>query len=265
MINSNSNQTVKLVKSLMLKKCRDKSGLFIVEGERFVSDIPNWLEIEFYALSESFSKYNCIFRRDTVKYILSDSVFRGLTDTVNPQGILAVCRKMLLSIDEMFSSTNEGTILVLEEIKDPGNVGTIIRTADAFGVRAVFLSENTVDIYNPKVLRSTMGSIFNIPIFNCMNIDSIISKLKSKNITIYGTSLESENYCWIEKLNKDAAFIIGSEAFGISEKTKKSCDVLLKIPMKGSAQSLNAAVASSIVIYEAFRQNEKVQTNVIVD
>lgn len=145
-------------------------------------------------------------------------------------------------------------IIILDEIQDPGNMGTIIRTADAFGASGVVLTPNCVDIYNPKVVRSTMGSLFHIPIAQVEDKIQLIEELKNKHVKIYATSLESANYVYDIDFRRDFALVIGNESKGISQQILDLADNIVKIPIMGNAESLNAAIASSIIMYETVRQ-----------
>lgn len=264
MITNNTSRTSKLIKSLMLKKNRDKLNLFIAEGLRFVSEIPESVYIEFYVYTDAFISKNCNFefRENVYRHLCSEKAFLDFSETASPQGILAVCRKICYDRKRLMDNNAKGTYIILEGLKDPGNLGTIIRTACAAGVKAIFLTKNTIDLYNPKVLRSTMGSIFNVPVIQNLCMEELLEALKTKGIPIIGTSPRANVNYYDADLEKHAAIIIGSEDSGMSKKAEKYCDILIKIPMEGEAESLNAAVAASILMYEAFRQRNVRRTDV---
>lgn len=255
MIESRQNKLFKQTVSLQSKKERDKLGLFIVEGERLVSEIPEDWETEYYMISDSFYKNNRNFdlKPNVNKNIVADSIFKSISDTVSPQGILAVCKQKSFSINSILKKTKP-LFLILEKISDPGNLGTMIRTADAAGADAVILSEGCVDLYNSKVIRSTMGSVFHLPIYQNINLELFADELKKNNVRIFAAHLDGINYHYNVDLKSGAAVLIGNEANGLTAEITKKADELVKIPLVGKAESINASVACGILIYEAVRQ-----------
>ncbi len=251
-----TNKISKQIKSLKERKHRDETGLFVSEGLRFVNEIPKDFEVEYYAFSESFSKDNSldIYEKRAECYIFDDKTFKDISDTNNPQGIIAVCRKKLFDIKKLIEENDKGLYIITEELNDPGNLGTIIRTADACGADGVFLSKGSVDLYNSKVLRSTMGSVFHVPIITDIDIKQCVEMFKQNRITLYAAHLKGVKTPYECDLKQTAAFVIGNEARGLSEETAKMCDTLIKIPMPGKAESLNASVAAAVLMYEAVRQ-----------
>ena len=189
---------------------------------------------------------------DTEKFIVPDKLFSEISDTENPQGILAVLKIETHSIDEIKLRNN--FILVLDSIQDPGNLGTIIRTADAAGVDGVVLSRGCVDLYNPKVLRATMGSIYHVPVYYNEDINNTVKVLKQNGSTVYAAHLDGINNYFDMDMKRKIVIIIGNEANGISEEVVRIADHLVKIPIIGSSESLNAAIAASLIMYEAVRQ-----------
>ena len=248
-----TNKTAKLIKSLKEKKYRDRDWLFVVEGERFVGEIMDNCEIEFMVFSESYAALKDVSEYKKA-FVFSDKIFKEFSETSNPQGIIAVCRKKTFSIDEVIEKNAGGIYILAEDLNDPGNLGTIIRTADASGAAAVILSKGSVDLYNGKVLRSTMGSLFHIPVIENADIKQCIEKLKKSGITVFAAHLKGDRTLYDCNFKNPSAFVIGNEARGLSDETSKICDVLLKIPMPGKAESLNAAVAASVMMYEAVGQ-----------
>lgn len=253
-IDSIHNKIIKEVISLQNKKDRDKKGLFVLEGERLISEIPPECDVKYLIASDSYSgdineKYPL--------YKTSEAMFRKISDTINPQGILAVC-----SADNkpysLLSSEDKPLYIILENVMDPGNMGTIIRTADAAGADAVFLSKGCVDIYNPKVLRSTMGSVFHLPIYRNIDLTKLLSELNDKEIMTLGAHLKGNCTPYAVDMKKACAILIGNEANGLSETTSENASSLVRIPMPGKAESMNAAVAAAVLIYEAVRQRLEV-------
>lgn len=254
MIESAQNKLIKEIKALSDKKNRDESGLFIADGLRFVSEIPENMHIEKMFFSESYASKNDInmYSRKTQCFVVSDKLFASLSDTKNPQGIIALCRKMSYDINKIIKKN--GFYILAEEMNDPGNLGTVIRTAHAAGADGVLLSKGSVDLYNPKVLRSTMGSVFKIPVITNVDFDYATEIMKENGIKIYAAHLKGKKLPYDLNLKKGCAFMLGNEARGLSDKAAGMCDELVKIPMPGNAESLNASVAAAILIYETVRQ-----------
>ncbi len=247
------NKRIKLVKALSQKKERDKEGLFIAEGLRFVKEAKDRV---FTVVSDSFlaGEGRGLFLEGELLQV-PDGLFQAISATEHPQGILAVVRQKTYTLEELEGDA-KGLYLLAEEIQDPGNLGTILRTADACGADGVILTKGTVDVFNPKVLRSTMGSIFHIPVVMEVTAQQAIRWLHSKGIRIYAAHLRGEQTPYTLPLQEGCCFVIGNEAQGLREETAKACDQLVKIPMPGQAESLNAAVAAAILLYEAVRQRQ---------
>ena len=257
MIESTQNKIAKKITSLKQRKEREKQKLFVAEGTKFVSEIPKDWKIDLFAVSHSFALENDIsfYQNRANTFVVSDTIFRSMSDTQTPQGILAVCFQKQYDMDTLLEKNRKnGFYILAEKLNDPGNLGTIIRTADAGGVQAIFLSEESVDIYNPKVLRSTMGSIFHLPIFQNVALKNIIEKLHKYHVTVSAAHLKGKQYPYMLDLKQPCAFLIGNEANGLSKNTADLCDIYVKLPMIGQAESLNASVAAGILIYETVRQ-----------
>lgn len=240
-----TNRQYKEIRALIERgSARKKSGLFTGEGERFFEEIPKEL-IDTVVVSESFLEKHDM----PDACVLKDDAYRKLCDTKNPQGILAVIRKPETGQEDIFpSGPDEGTLIVLEGLQDPGNLGTIIRTAEAAGIRAVVMDRNTADIYSPKVVRSTMGSIFRVPFFYTEDLKQTLEGFKKEGVCIYAADLSGEDLNTV-KLKKKRAFVIGNEGSGLSEEISGMCDKKIRIPMKGKVESLNAAVAAALLMY----------------
>lgn len=257
LITSAQNKIIKQALSLQNKKEREKLGLFIIEGERFVSEIPKDWEVSHYIFSEDFYKKANLDNFQFKNYfIVSNQIFKKISETSTPQGILAICKMKNFDLNYVLNQKDPCFVL-LDRVMTPGNLGTIIRTADALGFNGIFLSQGCADIYNSKVLRSTMGSIFHLPVVKNCDFNILIDKLKEKNINIVATSLDTENYIYDIDLKSPTAIIIGNEARGISNDIIEKCDFLAKIPMLGKVESINASIAGSIVFYELVRQRLK--------
>lgn len=257
MITSTGNAKVKqLIQWQKKRKSRDEDKVFLAEGLRMTSEAPNDQILAVY-VSESFYK-----KHETElplaswgkKFeILSDSVFARVSDTSTPQGILTVMRQMEYTLDEIINSS-EALLLVLDNLQDPGNLGTVLRAGEAAGITGVILSRDCVDIYNPKVIRSTMGSIYRIPFLYVDKLTEIVPVLKKNNIKSFAAHLEGKHSYDEESYSGKTAFFIGNEGNGLREEVAKATDTYVRIPMCGQVESLNAAVAASILMFEAARQ-----------
>ena len=187
---------------------------------------------------------------------VENGVFRQMCDTQTPQGILTVLRQPSYELEDLLKE-EKPLLMVLEDLQDPGNAGTIIRTGDGAGVSGVFLTKTCVDITNPKVIRSTMGSIYRMPFLYVEDVVSLEKKLKEKGIRSFAAHLKGENSYDHESYKGGTAFFIGNEGKGLTDQAADAADCLIRIPMCGKVESLNAAMASGILMYEAARQRRE--------
>lgn len=185
--------------------------------------------------------------------IVADSVFRQMSDTQTPQGILTVLKKPSYTIEDILGGENP-LVMILEDLQDPGNAGTIFRTGEGAGVSGVFLTKTCVDITNPKVIRSTMGSVYRMPFLYVEDVVSLKAELKQKGIRTFAAHLKGKNSYDQENYQGGTAFLIGNEGNGLTEAAAEAADCLIRIPMCGKVESLNAAMAAGILMYEAARQ-----------
>lgn len=257
-INSNQNPLIKEIKSLNRKKHRWENRLFIIEGIKIIEEaIINEIKIRYIIISDSFLKSmdgDFFYQKSKSIYDLvkvNDNLFKHISDTENPQGIMAICEFNLRDLSEI-DSNRKLSLLFLDGIQDPGNMGTIIRTADAFNMDGLILGEGSVDPYNSKVVRSTMGSIFRVPLYICNNSLKTILEFKNNGFNIFVTSLDGDSIYNID-FDKKLLCVIGNEASGVAQEIQKIADSKIKIPMPGDAESLNAGVAASIIMYEVMR------------
>lgn len=253
-IESFKNKFIKEIKQLKAKKHRAEKKVFIAEGLAFVDEIPSSYKVICFIFSKSFTNKNHIelYERKAPVYILKDEIFESLSDTKTPQGIMAVVEEKRFSAEAV---VKKGDFFILcEEIKDPGNLGTIIRTADACGASGVFLTKGSVDLYSGKVLRSTMGSIFHIPIIQNADMENVMGLFKANGIFTMGAHLQGEKTPYDINLKNPCAILIGNESKGLSDEISRLSDSLVKIPMPGKAESLNASVAAAVLMYETLRQ-----------
>ena len=236
-ISSINNEYIKEISKLNEKKYRDKSNKYLIEGLHLVTEALKYDIIDTIIIREDFNY------ETNIKYIIvSSEVMKKLSDNPSIPKIMAVVNKK--------ESTIKGNkILLLDRLQDPGNLGTIIRSAVAFNFDTIILSNDTVDLYNSKVLRSTQGMLFNINILR-QDLTNVINELKNNNYTIYGTKVDNGyDVKEINNINK-FALIIGNEGTGISDNILKQCDKYLYIKMNNNCESLNAGVAASILMYE---------------
>lgn len=256
-ISSKDNDQIKYIKKLKDKKFRDEKNEYIVEGIKLVKEaIEENAKIKTIVICEDceyaesleqsilyeIAKYNCIY--------VTKKIFFSITDVVNPQGILAIVEKED-SIDKI--DYKEDIILALDGIQDPGNLGTILRTADSANLKQIILSADCADPYNPKVVRSTMGAIFRMNIITSENLAKTLQMVKKHKFEIVATSLDTDKSVYDIKFNKKV-IVIGNEANGVSKEILDLADQKVIIPMLGKTESLNASVAASIMIYEYVKE-----------
>jgi TrmH family RNA methyltransferase len=252
-ITTSKNSTYKYIKSLQQKKARVKEQRFTVEGIKSVSDAirSDW-NLKMVAVSEHFyssEDYDTFKNIKTV--IIKDELFDGLCETKTPQGIIAVIEMKDNTKEYHFKSS--GLYVYCDCISDPGNLGTIIRTADAAGIDGVILSDGCVDLYSPKTVRSSMGSFFNIDVINDKD-SKVLYNLKEEGFRLYSGVLSQKSKLYTEvDYTQPAVIIIGNEANGVKEEILSVSEHII-IPIHGSAESLNAAIAGAIIMYEAVKQ-----------
>lgn len=270
MITSTGNAKIRNIVQLKKKaKERDAQGVFLAEGIRMFQEVRQEVAaedlLEVY-VSESF------LRRPENRRLLSgvdyesvaDQVFAYMSDTQTPQGVICVVKqfhytvKQLLAGDRRISGAKkaEPLCMILENLQDPGNLGTILRTAEGAGVTGILLNEGCVDIYNPKVIRSTMGSILRMPFCYTANLRETLVQWKNSGVKLYAAHLKGKGSYTACDYRQASAFMIGNEGNGLSDEIVSMADTLIRIPMKGKVESLNASVAASVLMYEALRQRE---------
>lgn len=255
MITSASNAQIKNLIQLQKKgKARREQDVFVAEGIKMYREAPKEL-VERVYISKSFSE-----REEAAELldcrnleIVEDRIFQAAADTKTPQGILAVIRRQHYTLQQV-TAGKAPMLMVLENLQDPGNLGTILRTGEGAGVTGIILSADTVDIYNPKTIRSTMGSIYRMPFCYAENLGQVIGELKRRGITVYAAHLKGTKDYDAPDYRKGCGFLIGNEGNGLTEELAAQADEYIRIPMCGRVESLNAAVASAVLMYEAFRQ-----------
>ncbi|MDY5212877.1 TrmH family RNA methyltransferase [Intestinibacter sp.] len=255
-IKSKDNDKIKYTKSLLKTKGRNKEKKFIIEGYRILTlALECDAKLEYVFINEDFEKkqeHKVLLEELQNKgikiYKTLNKIFLEMVDTENTQGILAVLEYKERDLVNNISQDDK-FVLILDRIQDPGNMGTIIRTADSAGVDSVILLKGCVDIYNPKVIRSTMGSIFDMNVIHATQ-DEAVEFLKSNDFNIVSSYLQTENYYHETTYDGKIALVIGNEANGINDKLIEQSDKLVKIPIYGNAESLNAAISAAVLMYE---------------
>lgn len=250
-------------------KARREDGVFLIEGTKMFLEAP-MERIRKTFVSESFFKTEsqkaengikspCLEKLDRCGYeLVADPVFLKITDTMTPQGVLCVMDQFTYTPEDLFWR-KDPTIMVLEDLQDPGNLGTIMRTAEGAGVSGVIMSRGCVDIYNPKTIRSTMGSLYRVPFLYTDELMKTITDLKAKGIHFFAAHLKGT--CFYDEVDYavpgGTAFLIGNEGNGLTKETADLADFYIRIPMEGKVESLNAAIAAGVLMYEAYRQKRK--------
>ena len=256
-ITSKDNELIKHIRKLKDKKYRDESNEYVVEGVKLVEeavkenakikqiivceDTTRTYEIPTHIMLE-IARYECIS--------VSNKIFNIITQVTNPQGIMAIIEKNAQDAQIDYS---QDIIVVLDDVQDPGNLGTILRTVDSIGLNQIIVSKGTADAFNSKVVRSTMGAIFRIKIIEVENLAQEIKEMRKHHFKLMVTSLQTENSIYDIDFNKKI-IVIGNEANGVSKEIQDMADEKAKIPMLGRTESLNASVAAGVVMYEYVRQ-----------
>ena len=256
LITSKENNTIKDIKKLKDKKYRTETGRFLIEGFRFVEEgLKSSFTIEKILVKESIvDKFkeklqDYIHEVEEKTFVVGDSIFKTIAGTENSQGVLAVVK-----MNNHTQTMKDGSYILIDQVQDPGNLGTIIRTAHSAGCAGIIMTKGTVDLYNEKTLRSTMGSIFNIPLIQDNHNLDFTKELLSKNYNLICSSLQTDKNFYEVDLVSNSIIAVGNEGNGISDGVMELATTKVKIPMLGSTESLNVAIAASIMIYEGVRQ-----------
>ncbi|WP_022749772.1 TrmH family RNA methyltransferase [Lachnobacterium bovis] len=258
MITSSSNQQVKKLIALYKKsKERKKENVFIVEGIKMFKEAPSdWVKQVY--VSEDF--YNDIEKRslyENYQYeVLSNSVFKSVCDTITPQGIIALIKIPKYTLEDMLDG-DKTQLLILESVQDPGNLGTMVRSGEGAGTTGIIMNKTTVDIFNTKTIRSTMGSIYRMPFIIVDDLRETIKELKEKNVSLFAAHLKGKQAYDEKDYTKACGFFIGNEGNGLSDEIANLADDYIIIPMQGDVESLNAAISATLLMYEANRQRRK--------
>ncbi len=251
-VSSSGNPLIKHITSLKQKKYRYEFNQYIIEGAKSIREATKYgVKLDYILIAREQLELMHEFKEYPGDVVLvENNIFKKLSEEKNPQGIMAVARFYSHSLDDI--AENGKAFLVLDRIQDPGNMGTLIRSADAFGVDGILLSSGCCDVYSPKVVRATMGSIFHIP-FVYEDMDSIMNAMSKNDVFVIGTSPHAAEVIKDADIRLPAAVVLGNESVGMDDNILLKCDGKVKIDMKGRAESLNVAVAGSIIMYEIFK------------
>ena len=261
MITSTANKKVKELAELSAKaKARAEADVFLAEGRKLFMEAPADRIVAVYVEESCYHTADVVMRKklDALSCeLVSGEVFRKISDTKTPQGILTVVKQSHNKLHTLLKEANSGAqlFLVLEQIQDPGNLGTMLRTAEGAGVSGVIMTRDTADIYSPKTIRSTMGSVYRVPFVVADDLGEALEQLTAAGVRTYAACPASGACVYDEPdYRKPCAFLIGNEGNGLREETVKLANRCVTIPMEGSVESLNAAMAAGILLYEAVRQ-----------
>ncbi|MBF7083910.1 RNA methyltransferase [Desulfallas sp. Bu1-1] len=264
MLVNKNNSRIKYVRRLAKRKFRESEGKFIVEGVRFVEEAvqARWpLELVLHTLglaghTRGKTLLEMLAEQGVPLLAVDDGLLAELADTESPQGVLAVAGipRHLKFDPEAWRRDGKDLLVLVDGVRDPGNLGTIIRCADAAGAHGVFIFKGTVDPYNAKTLRSTMGSVFHIPVISVADVDKFLFELQTGGWKLVAGDLAARRELYNCDLTGQVALVIGGEACGISDVVRRAAGERVRIPMPGRAESLNAGVAAGIMLYEAVRQ-----------
>lgn len=252
-ITSKDNSIYKKCIQLSQKKYRDKYGEFLAEGEKIVAEAKNAGRTKCIIASSCYVKNEEFLETDLV--FMMGKLFNKIAQTETSQGIAAIVSKgSQEDFQNAISQNDQCNIVVLDRLQDPGNIGTIIRTAEAAGYKGVVTIKGTCDVYSPKVVRAAAGSLLRMPIWQGAETEEVLRYLKEQKKKIATTSLEADKYFYQVDLEKNIALVIGNEGNGVSQKMQEESHLNIKIPMNGETESLNAAVAAGIIMYQSVRK-----------
>ena len=263
-ITSSQNKFIKLAGSLKQKKYRSELGLFIVEGIRLVEEASqsNWV-VDICIYTEEALQQARV--RDLITHLTSKNcqmiqvpatLYDKITDTQEPQGIMAIVKKHAYQLGDLLLDNNNPFFIVLDGLQDPGNVGTVIRTAAAAGCSAVILTKGCTDVFATKAVRASMGSIFNVPIVEGVTSSEVISYMERYGVELLATSLESSNIYFTADFKKSIAIVFGNEGSGVSAQLLDNSHDRLYIPLLGNVESLNVGASAAVILYEVVRQRQ---------
>lgn len=260
-ITSKNSQVYKKFQRLLAKKYRDQMGRYIVEGENLIEEaVKNGAHVEEILVRDGEEAKLPGGLNQNKIFIAEKKLFRELAQTETSQGIMAAVKKpQPLKKEDFIRNGARGNFVVLDRLQDPGNIGTIIRTADAAGYGLVVAMKGTADLFSPKVVRAAAGSLFRVPLLFLEEEEELIEFARAAGKRLAATCLKDSRYYYEEDLRRDIALIIGNEGNGIRESLIEKADIKIKIPMMGNIESLNASVAAAIIMYESVRAGAQQQ------
>ena len=259
MITSASNSRIRNIQQLNTKgKARREQGLFVAEGLKMFQEAPREQIAEVY-VSESFADEHGDSLRGLPWEMVEDRLFTSICDTKTPQGILCLLRRFSYKAEDILGGDSP-CVLLLEDLQDPGNLGTIFRAGEGAGISGIWLSKGCVDVYNPKTIRSTMGSVYRVPFVYGESLEEAAGMLRERRIPLYAAHLKGTAFYDQEDYASGCAFLIGNEGNGLTPEAAALADRYIRIPMEGRLESLNAGVAASLLAYEAYRQRRHKKT-----
>jgi TrmH family RNA methyltransferase len=255
MLTNVGSDRVRAVRALSRRAAREREGLFLAEGPQTVGEVvahrPDAVR-DLYFDAQAASRHPAILETALAAGLspreVSDEVLAAMCDTLVPQGLLAVCRPVDVDLDVVLG-LRPRLLVILANVRDPGNFGTVIRSADAAGADAVLVSDSSVDIYNPKVVRSTAGSLFHLPIVVGMPIPELLDRVRSSGLALLATDGSGQSLLGDIDLARPHAWVMGNEAWGLGSDTREACDAVVRVPIYGKAESLNLAMAATVCLY----------------
>lgn len=256
-IMSVQNTRVKDWALLLERRGREKQGKYIIEGYHLIEEALKaeaHVEVILFLAEKGMPmELNALAGDRVVEWVgVSTAVLAKCSDAQTPQGVVAIVARPQLSAETLLAGEHD-LVVVLDGVQDPGNLGTIIRSADAVGAKAVVLGRGTVDLYNPKTIRSTMGSMYHLPIVEA-DLEELLPRARERGVQLVTTSLQAQGSCYDTDLRQPTWLILGNEAKGVSPEVAAQSDVKVIIPMQGKAESLNVAMAATVLLFEAARQ-----------
>ncbi|MEX1079483.1 MAG: RNA methyltransferase [Homoserinimonas sp.] len=268
MLDSPRSPRVRGVAGLAKRDARSETGLFLLEGPQAVAEALAFrpeLLVEIFATPTALERYSGLGEAATAADLevefCTEQVIDSMANTVTPQGVIAVCRQFPVSVKDILRADADGgpkLVVILEEVRDPGNAGTIIRAADAAGADGVILTGRSVDLYNPKVVRSTTGSIFHLPVAVGVDLEPVLERARAAGMQVLAADVKGEDLLDARRdgtLHRPTAWLFGNEARGLTDEHFAAVDRAITVPIYGRAESMNLATAASVCLYEsAFAQ-----------
>lgn len=251
--------------SLLMKKAKERreQGLFVVEGIKMFCEAPReWLESVYVSEQFEADRAHQEILADVSYEVVAESVFRSVSDTQTPQGILAVVRMPQYTLKDMLCG-DRTHLLLLDSVQDPGNLGTMVRTGEGAGITGMVMNRTTVDLFNPKTIRSTMGSIYRVPFVVAEDFTGTLYNLREQGVKLYAAHLKGTKQYDAFDYTGATGFLIGNEGNGLSAEAADAADSYIRIPMEGQVESLNAAISASLLMYECNRQRRKKHENLV--